>query len=228
MSHELRTPLNAIIGFSEMLRAHGYAASREEYAQIIHTSGQHLLALINDILDLAKIEAGRMSLRESWVDLRTLLSECVILMEHRARTGHLRLTCEASANCAAVYADEKALKQIALNLLSNAVKFTPAGGSVSVTVLELAGGEIAIRVVDDGAGIAREDLGRVFESFGQGRHDVAQADRGTGLGLPIVMGLVKAHGGRLALQSEPGQGTTVTVFLPKERTAARAGVKLAS
>jgi two-component system cell cycle sensor histidine kinase PleC len=228
MSHELRTPLNAIIGFSEMLKVDGHASSRAEYSEIIHASGQHLLALINDILDLAKIEAGRMSLRESWVDMTTLFSECALLMQHRARTGELRLACEASHDCPAIYADEKAIKQILLNLLSNAVKFTPAGGAVSASAREIAGGELALCIADTGVGIPKEDVSRVFESFGQGRHDVAHADKGTGLGLPIVVGLVKAHGGRLELESTPGSGTTVTVYLPKTRVAQAAAVKIAS
>jgi two-component system cell cycle sensor histidine kinase PleC len=228
MSHELRTPLNAIIGFSEMLKTEGTIASRKEYADIIHASGQHLLDLINDILDLAKIEAGRVTLRESWIDLHPLLADCLLLMQHRARSGNLRLLFEGPEPCPRMFGDEKALKQIVLNLLSNAVKFTPAEGSVVLRVEEPAGGALAIAVADTGAGIAEDDLGRVFESFGQGRHDVAQADKGTGLGLPIVVGLVKAHGGRVELDSEPGRGTTVTVYLPAERISRAARVKLAS
>ncbi|MBV9571093.1 MAG: HAMP domain-containing histidine kinase [Alphaproteobacteria bacterium] len=220
MSHELRTPLNAIIGFSEMLMSREFVERQHEYAEAINSSGQHLLALINDILDLAKIEAGRVVLKESWLELRVVLTSVTRLMQHRAESAGVRLKLEVPPDCPRLYADERALKQIALNLISNAVKFTPPAGSVLVRVNGIESGELALEIVDDGIGIASEDLGRVFESFGQGRHDISTPEKGTGLGLPIVMGLVKAHGGDLQLESEPGQGTRVIVTFPAERLAA--------
>jgi len=219
MSHELRTPLNAIIGFSEMIHSRAFHSSPEkdaEYAQIIHQSGHHLLALINDILDLAKIEAGGLTLKEAETDLAQILHECVELMQARARSGDVMLHFE-SATVARVYADERALRQIILNLLSNALKFTPAQGSVKVFLRRQPDGSLDFGVIDTGYGIRPEDVKRVFENFGQGRHDVAMPDKGTGLGLPIVKGLVEAHGGRVDLKSRVGEGTTVTVTLPAGR-----------
>jgi two-component system cell cycle sensor histidine kinase PleC len=226
MSHELRTPLNAIIGFSEMIHSRAFASSPEkdaEYAQIIHQSGHHLLALINDILDLAKIEAGGLTLKESDTDLAQILHESVELMQARARSGDVMLHFEPGTAGMRVYADERALRQIILNLLSNALKFTPAQGSVKVFLRRQPDGAIDFGVVDTGYGIRPEDVKRVFENFGQGRHDVAMPDKGTGLGLPIVKGLVEAHGGRVDLKSRVGEGTTVTVTLPagRLRTALR-------
>ena len=219
MSHELRTPLNAIIGFSNMLMSEEFGERRHEYAEAINASGQHLLSLINDILDLSKIEAGSVVLKESWLDVQAVLANAMRLMCHRAEVGGVRLNADVPPDCPRLYADERAMKQILLNLISNAVKFTRPGGSVLARVVPMAGGELALEIVDDGVGIAGEDLGRVFESFGQGRHDISIPEKGTGLGLPIVMGLVKAHGGDLQLESEPGQGTRVTITFPAERLA---------
>jgi two-component system cell cycle sensor histidine kinase PleC len=220
MSHELRTPLNAIIGFSEMIHSRAFASSPEkdaEYAQIIHQSGHHLLALINDILDLAKIEAGGLSLKEGDTDLAQILHESVELMQARARSGDVMLHFEPATANARIFADERALRQIILNLLSNALKFTPAQGSVRVFLRLQPDGAVDFGVTDTGYGIRPEDVKRVFENFGQGRHDVAMPDKGTGLGLPIVKGLVEAHGGRVDLKSRVGEGTTVTVTLPAAR-----------
>ena len=217
MSHELRTPLNAILGFSEMI-AHGspaLASKSPQYAEIIHKSGQHLLALINDILDLAKIEAGGLKLRESNVDGGRLMEDEATALMPRAEEGKVALKISFSPSVPPVFADERALKQIALNLLSNALKFTPPGGEITLFVEVSAGAALVFGVSDTGMGIAPEDQLRVFQNFGQGRHDVAE--KGTGLGLPIVKGLAEAHGGNVILESAPGKGTKVTVFLPKER-----------
>ncbi|MBV9331828.1 MAG: HAMP domain-containing histidine kinase, partial [Alphaproteobacteria bacterium] len=222
MSHELRTPLNAILGFSEMLRGDTFVGRRAEYADLIHQSGHHLLMLINDILDLAKIEAGRIVLKESAVDLRKLCRECIELIEPKAKEGRVAVSVDAIAGLPHVWADPRALKQMLLNLVSNAVKFTPAQGRVRVFAKMTALGEIALGVEDSGVGIAPDDQARVFESFGQARHDAVTADKGTGLGLPIVKGLAKAHGGRIALESKIGKGTCVTVFMPVERVLAPA------
>jgi len=217
MSHELRTPLNAILGFSEMLLSDSFAAKRAEYAELIHDSGHHLLALINDILDLSKIESGKLALKEAAVDLRALASACMELVRLKARDGGISLSTDIAPYLPQVLGDDRALKQMLLNLTANALKFTPPGGRVTVFAAMTPVGEIAFGVNDTGIGIAEEDQTRVFESFGQGQHDTVSADRGTGLGLPIVKGLAAAHGGRVSLKSRVGQGTTVTIFLPAER-----------
>ena len=217
MSHELRTPLNAILGFSEMIYSGAFGANvgkHVEYSKIIHTSGHHLLALINDILDLAKIEAGGLKLRETDFGMDALIADCAQLMSVKAEEGSLELACDVASNLPRIHADERALKQVLLNLLSNAVKFTPPGGTVTAFAHLEANGALAFGVSDTGLGIADDDQERVFQNFGQGRHDVVTADKGTGLGLPIVKGLVEAHGGTVALTSQVGEGTTVTITLP--------------
>ncbi len=221
MSHELRTPLNAILGFSELIQSRTFRGDVErhiEYAGLIHTSGGHLLALINDILDLAKIEAGNFSLRERDVDMGAVIADTVRLMDVKAQEGHLSLKSEIVRPLPHVLADERALKQVLLNLISNAVKFTPCGGTVTVFARRGDDDGLTFGVTDTGVGIAADEQQHVFENFGQGRHDVVTSDKGTGLGLPIVKGLIEAHGGRVALESEPGHGTKVSVFLPPGRT----------
>jgi two-component system cell cycle sensor histidine kinase PleC len=219
MSHELRTPLNAILGFSEMIQSGHFSQPERhgEYAGLIYQSGHHLLALINDILDLAKIEAGGLQLHEADVDVGRLIADCLKLMTGRAETEALAVVTELPPDLPCVYADERALTQVLLNLLSNAVKFTPPGGHIAAFARLEPDGGMAFGVSDTGMGIAEEDRTRVFEHFGQGRHDVVTADKGTGLGLPIVKGLVAAHGGRVELESRVAEGTTVTVFLPAWR-----------
>jgi two-component system cell cycle sensor histidine kinase PleC len=224
MSHELRTPLNAILGFSEMIYATSRGANPEqsaEYARLVHESGSHLLALVNDILDLARIEAGRIVLREAEMDLARLVNATVRLMAARARNGGLTLVTDVAGDLPLLHADERALRQILINLLSNAVKFTPAGGEVVTFARVSEATEIIMGVRDTGVGIDPEDHARVFQSFGQGRHDVAIADKGTGLGLAIVKGLAEAHGGRVQLDSRPGEGTCITIALPAARIKPR-------
>jgi two-component system cell cycle sensor histidine kinase PleC len=224
MSHELRTPLNAIIGFSEIIHGNVLGNDPErhvEYARLIGQSGHHLLELINDILDLAKIEAGGFELRETDIDLARLAEECMEMMRPKASDGHVALLSECEGDLPHVRGDERALRQILLNLLSNAIKFTPAGGRVGVFARCVAGECIAFGVTDTGLGISPEDRARVFQSFGQGRHDVVIADKGTGLGLPIVKGLAAAHGGAVELESEVGLGTCVTITLPAARVVPR-------
>ena len=224
MSHELRTPLNAIIGFSEMIHGDTVKISPDrhaEYAKFISQSGRHLLELINDILDLARIEAGGLQLREDEVRLESLMEDCIDMMRPRALQGRLALAFEHGADLPLVRADERALKQIVLNLLSNALKFTPKLGRVTAFARLRANGEVAIGVADTGVGIPREDHARIFQSFGQGRHDITMTEKGTGLGLPIVRGLAEAHGGRVELESETGSGTLMTVVLPASRAVQR-------
>ncbi len=223
MSHELRTPLNAILGFSEMIASRAIIRNVDkhyEYAALIHDSARHLLTLINDILDLAKIEAGKMKLDERDIDLAALFEDSVSLLAARAAAEGVTLSCENAGPHLLVRADARALKQIMLNLLTNALKFTPSGGTVTAFVRLVPGGGVSFGVRDTGVGIAREDQVRVFANFGQGRHDIKTFERGTGLGLPIVKGLAEAHGGEVTLQSALGQGTTVTITLPASRVLA--------
>ena len=224
MSHELRTPLNAILGFSEMIfsNALGTNPSKyKEYARHVHESGNHLLALVNDILDLAKIESGKLELRESDVDLGVIVTETVLLLGDQAAVAQLDLASEIESRLPMLRADGRALRQMLINLLSNAIKYTPPGGEVAVFAGLAASGEIVFGVRDTGIGIDPRDQLRVFSSFGQGRHDVAVSDKGTGLGLSIVKGLCDAHGGRITLASELGQGTCVSIALPAARVIPR-------
>ncbi len=221
MSHELRTPLNAVIGFAEMLKAHMAVGKTDEYAEIIRRAGSQLLDMINDILDLSKIESGQLSLSESVFSLPALIADCVASMRMTADAGRLRLVLDASEDLPDLLADERSLRQMLFNLVSNAVKFTRPGGTISIGARLSLAGEICLYVRDTGVGIAEEDLTRVFESFGQGRHDVVNEDHGTGLGLPIVRGLAEAHGGRVIMESEVNKGTCVTVCFPAARARVR-------
>jgi two-component system cell cycle sensor histidine kinase PleC len=226
MSHELRTPLNAILGFSEIIkdRTFGDAALDRyaEYGSHIHFSGKHLLGLIGDILDLSKIEAGKRELDEAEIDLAQVARDAFNFVEPQAARKNLTLTLEAHTH-AIIRADERALRQIVANLLSNAVKFTPEAGSITLRIAPDDQGGVILAVADTGIGIRPEDMRKVLESFGQARHDVTNADeRGTGLGLPIVKGLIELHGGSLTLESALGAGTTVTITLPPARVIAPA------
>ena len=225
MSHELRTPLNAILGFSELMKleALGPLGSDRyrEYAGHIHASGEHLLNLINDVLDLAKIEAGRLQLSPEALDLGHEIAEVARLVAVRADKAGIRLVLTTEAG-PSLMGDRRAVRQILLNLLSNATKFTPAGGDVRAFAKLLPDGSWTFGVADTGVGIDLADQARVFESFGQGRHDVAVTEKGSGLGLPIVKGLADAHGWTVMLESNPGQGTCVTVSAPAAAAAAAA------
>jgi two-component system cell cycle sensor histidine kinase PleC len=224
MSHELRTPLNAILGFSELISSRAFETSvdkHQEYATLIHGSGQHLLTLINDVLDLARIEAGGIPLHDTELNLGSLIHETMSMVAPRATSNDCRLHGEFADNLPILVADERSVKQVLLNLLSNAVKFTSAGGEITAFARLESDGGLSFGVNDTGIGIAEEDRARVFQKFGQGRHDVAIMDKGTGLGLPIAKGLVEAHGGRMILESDVGVGTRVTVHFPASRTKAR-------
>jgi two-component system cell cycle sensor histidine kinase PleC len=219
MSHELRTPMNAILGFSEVIKDEVMGPSNKpiyrDYAADIHASGSHLLGLINDILDLSKIEAGKFELREQEFDLHDIAQIAVRMIALRIEQKRIRLSV-AIPQGLTVWGDPHAFKQIALNIASNALKFTPEGGTIDCW-LTRDDGFLTIHVRDSGCGIRQDDLERVFESFGQGRHDVAQADKSTGLGLPIVRGLMRAHGGDATLISEVGKGTEVRLTMPLSR-----------
>jgi signal transduction histidine kinase len=216
MSHELRTPLNAVIGFSEMLAARYFGAltdKQAEYVNDIHGSGKHLLSLINDILDLSKIEAGGMELETARFDLRAALDNALTLVRERAQRGGIALRLETDPELRAIEGDERKVKQVVLNLLSNAVKFTPRGGAVSLTARR-ANGAAEIAVTDTGVGIAPADQEAIFEAFRQVGTDVTRKREGTGLGLALTRRFVELHGGTIRVESEPGKGSTFTVTLP--------------
>jgi two-component system, cell cycle sensor histidine kinase PleC len=225
MSHELRTPLNAILGFSEIIatKAMGPAAMDQysEYGGYIHGSGEHLLSLINDILDLAKIEAGRLVLRETDVDIRLLMDDVIKMMSTKAVASGISLAVHVDRSFPNVHCDERSVRQMLVNLASNAIKFTPPGGRVTAFANTLPDGSLSFGIDDTGVGIAPEDQDKVFESFGQGRHDAILGEKGTGLGLPIVRGLAQAHGGQIMLNSVPREGTRVTIIFPAERARSR-------
>ena len=221
MSHELRTPLNAIIGFSDIVRtkAFGDKADRySEYGGFIHQSGHLLLSLIGNILDLAKIEAGRKVLQQEPIDLMSLVLDEARLTNEKAAAKGVSVLPLLPRSLPLLRADLHAVRQILANLLSNAVKFTPEGGRIEVSVVLNAAREIELCVSDTGIGIALEDHAHLFDRFGQGRPDITTAERGSGLGLPIVKGLVDMHGGRIHLASALGQGTSVTIVFPAAST----------
>jgi signal transduction histidine kinase/HAMP domain-containing protein len=216
MSHELRTPLNAIIGFSEALLEEmfgGLNPKQAEYLHDIHSSGHHLLSLINDILDLSKIEAGRMDLELSRFSVATALQSTFTLMRERASRGNVSLRLQCGDSLGEWVADERKFRQIMINLMSNAVKFTPAGGSVSVNAMADTG-ELQVAVSDTGIGIRDEDQQLVFEEFRQASGNHMAKVEGTGLGLALTRKLVELHGGTISLQSEFGRGSTFVVRLP--------------
>jgi signal transduction histidine kinase len=223
MSHELRTPLNAIIGFSEVLAERMFGEVNEkqaEYLQDILASGRHLLSLINDILDLSKVEAGRLELELASFNLPVALENALTLVRERATRHGITLDVTVDAGLGEVVGDERKIRQILLNLLSNAVKFTPEGGRVGVTATA-ADGAITISVSDTGIGIAPEDQAAIFEEFRQVGLDDARKREGTGLGLTLAKKFVELHGGRIWVRSQVGQGSTFTFTLPvgPERTS---------
>ena len=221
MSHELRTPLNAILGFSDVmaneLMGPHHVGSYRDYAKDIHASGEHLLNIINEILDLSRVEAGRYELREEAVDLASIANECRHMLQMRAKTKAIRLTEEIDLALEPLWADEKAVRQICLNLLTNAIKFTPQNGEVKIIIGRDGAGGQKIEVVDTGPGIPDKELPLVLESFGRGSLAIKTAEQGTGLGLPIVKGLIDLHGGSLDLQSRLREGTRVIVRFPASR-----------
>jgi signal transduction histidine kinase len=218
MSHELRTPLNAIIGFSEVLAEKMFGElneKQEEYSKDIHASGQHLLSLINDILDLSKIEAGRMELELSDFHLPTALDSALTLVRERAGRRSIALHLSVDERLGPIQADERKVRQVVLNLLSNAIKFTPEGGRIEVAAVAK-DGLVEIAVSDTGVGIAPGDQEAVFEEFRQ----VGTADKkveGTGLGLTLCRKFVELHGGKIWVKSELGKGSTFTFTIPVRR-----------
>jgi len=225
MSHELRTPLNAIIGFSEVIRdalVGPVAARYKDYARDIHSSGRHLLGLINDVLDLSKIELGRLELHEEPVVLAKLVNDCERLIAERVRASNLELAIDLPADLPLLRGDELRLKQVVLNLLSNAVKFTPPGGRITLSARMTAESGIVLAVADTGIGMKPEEIPIALEPFRQIDSALNRRYEGTGLGLPLARTLVELHGGMLNISSTPGQGTTVTVALPAARIIRKA------
>jgi two-component system cell cycle sensor histidine kinase PleC len=218
MSHELRTPLNAILGFSEIIgqECFGPAGSPryKEYALDIHSSGAHLLSLINDLLDVAKIEAGKMDIEPSALDVRRTFDTALKIMSTKTREKHQDLIIDIDVSTPPLYADERALRQILINLVSNAVKFTPERGRISVVTSQARDGDFQIMVEDNGPGIPREKLDRIFTPFSQVDNRYDRQAGGTGLGLALVRGLAELHGGRAWLESEYGKGCRAYVVLP--------------
>ncbi len=221
MSHELRTPLNAILGFSEVMKNEILGplanASYKEYIGDIHSSGQHLLNLINEILDLSRIEAGRYELHEEPVNLAYLVEECRHLVSLKARNKNITVIERLEPDLPRLWADERAVRQVVLNLLSNAVKFTQSGGAVEVEVGWTAGGGQYVTVRDNGPGIPEEEIPIVLSAFGQGSIAIKSAEQGTGLGLPIVQALMRTHDGTFELRSKLREGTEAICIFPKAR-----------
>ncbi len=226
MSHELRTPLNAIIGFSEVIRGAMVGpvgnAKYQEYADDIHKAGSHLLALINDILDLAKIEAGRMDLSLGEMDVQSAVDGVVRLVDQHIDEKALDLELMCHEACPTLHADDRAFRQILLNLLTNAVKFTPRGGRIGIRVIPGEEGGVDVTVWDSGVGIAARDLPRVMQRFEQVRDPMTSDNKGTGLGLAIVQSLMELHGGGFYLQSTVGSGTVATLTFPAPAAAVAA------
>jgi two-component system cell cycle sensor histidine kinase PleC len=226
MSHELRTPLNAILGFSEVMKSEvmGPLANPtyKDYAGSIHDSGSHLLHLINEILDLSRIEAGRYELHVTPVQLVDIVDDCWRLLNLKAEAKGLTVQQQLAAGLPDVLVDERAFRQICLNLISNAIKFTPRGGTIAIVVEELQDGRQRLRVRDNGPGISPSELQKVLEPFGQGASALTTTEGGTGLGLPIVHRLVELHGGRFELRSQLRRGTEAIVEVPATRSVTTA------
>jgi signal transduction histidine kinase len=220
MSHELRTPLNAIIGFSEIMRSelHGPLGKKYvEYVEDVHRSGRHLLELINDVLDMSKLEAEKHMLKETEVNVKALISGCVTLVRHGVREMGLKLVEKTPGRLPLVRADERALKQVLLNFLSNAIKFTPQGGCVTIGANFAPGAGMEVFVSDTGVGMSEDGIKVAMEPFGQLDSSIAHQSKGTGLGLPISFALMRLHGGDVTIASTPGEGTTLIARLPASR-----------
>jgi PAS domain S-box-containing protein len=221
MSHELRTPLNAIIGFAEIIKDQLFGPVGKdqyvEYAKDIHDSGGLLLSLINDILDMSKIEAGKRALVEANIDMARLVRSVGVLVDSRAKLGKVKLIWDIPKDIPYLRGEERALKQILTNLLTNAIKFTPENGSVTLTAMVDDSGNMRIAVRDTGIGIAQEDIAVALAPFGQIESALSRKHQGTGLGLPLTKALVELHGGVLDLQSKLGEGTVITLIFPSER-----------
>lgn len=221
MSHELRTPLNAILGFSEMMKGEVLGPLGNEsykgYVADIHASGSHLLKIINEILDLSRIEAGRHELREEAIKLANVADEARHMVQYKTKQKGVTLVSEFEEDMPPIWADERAVRQVALNLLSNALKFTPSGGTIEMRVGWTSSGGQYFSVSDNGPGIPEEEIPIVLSSFGQGSIAIKSAEQGTGLGLPIVQALMHMHDGRFELKSKLREGTEAIAAFPRSR-----------
>lgn len=221
MSHELRTPLNAIIGFSQIMSDELLGPLGDkvylEYARDIKASGEHLMSIINDILDLSKVEAGKTQLNEQDVDISSVIKSCLRLMEERAAAGKIAMTSEVPQSPLMLRCDERLMRQIILNLLSNAVKFTPRGGKVTVSAAIVADEGFTLTVSDTGIGIAEADIPKAMSPFMQVDNSLSRKFNGTGLGLPLVDSFTRLHGGTFQLDSKVGEGTSAIIRLPADR-----------
>lgn len=221
-THELRTPLNAIIGFSEIMWSETFGPIGNDqykgYVKDIYDSGSHLLGVINDILDMSRIEAGRAELREQELDIEKTVRDSIRFVAERAHEGELEVKVQVAERLPRLRADETKIRQILLNLLSNAVKFTPSGGTITVSAELATDGRVIVAVEDTGIGMAPEDLKSAMAPFGQVDGALTRKYEGTGLGLPLAKSLIELHGGILEMQSEPGRGTRVSMLLPAGRS----------
>jgi len=219
MSHELRTPLNAVIGFSEILNRELFGTLGEaryrDYARLIHESGEHLLNVVNDILDMSKIEAGKLKIVKEPFDVASLIKSCCDIMQHTAEQRSLSLITDVAAGIPELPADKRACKQMLLNVIANAIKFTDPGGWVRVSAGQV-GENVELSVADNGIGIAKQDLPKLGNPFVQANNSYDRSYDGAGLGLSVVKGLARLHGGRLELASVLGEGTIATIVLPLE------------
>lgn len=225
MSHELRTPLNAIIGFADLIRLELFGPMEPprylEYAQDIHSSGVHLLTMINELLDMAKIEAGHFDLHEDEVDLLEIGYEVIRMLRQSLQTARVALKLDIREALPRIRADEQQVRRVLVNLLSNAIKFTPAGGKITLSARENENGGISVSVRDTGIGIPENKLQKVLEPFEQVENSFTRTRAGTGLGLPLTKAMVEAHGGTLTLSSTLGEGTCACVCIPSGRVIAR-------
>ena len=221
MSHELRTPLNAIIGFSEVISNELFGPIGNEkyleYIKDIHTSSLHLLSIINDVLDMSKIEAGKVELAKEAVQIQNVISEVMRMVHERAHSRNIELTAQLSDENIEIWADERSMKQIFLNLLSNAIKFSKEGGEIYVRIVTDQPDIVVLEIEDRGIGMSEEEQERALQPFGQAKPVTTRNYGGTGLGLPITKGLVEAHGGTMTIDSRAGYGTLVRIVLPRER-----------
>jgi two-component system cell cycle sensor histidine kinase PleC len=226
MSHELRTPLNAVIGFAQVLESQLFGplggAKYLEYATDIRASGEHLLSLINDILDLARVEAGKLTLEIEPIFLAKEIDGCVRIIQLQAMKGGLEIERALNDAPAQIQADRRAFKQIVINILSNAIKFTPAGGKITIAA-KINGAMLELKISDTGIGIPAGELSRIGQPFEQVSGALNRAHEGSGLGLSLCRSLVKLHGGELYIESWHGKGTTVTVTLPLSHTDVNLG-----